>query len=336
MTTQVTIVTDGTAAMLALAKWLKKQSPVTIVEARNALDVEQVLVARDGAMRERVATIASGRSGTIDLSDAHAVVQKWLAKLPPIEARAFGSTEIQARIDENAPGTEAVMALLAAVSPVRIARATGRRGRPPGSNPFEGVGFDVCIALLLDPAKKWTQRSLGDALLRAPSAVDKTLTELARRGHLLRNRSGTSVRDALLLRDDLVAAWRGRIGVARDLKAFRTKSVDAAWKIFKRAAAPCALAGPSAITGPAALTGGPTTLYTNEVGLEALSKAELPETPLATADLVVWPALERGVFHAPREGPQPMTNRVVTYLDLVVSGSARQREAAEAVWQGAA
>lgn len=335
MSARLTLLTDGSSEGAAVACWIRSRlASACVVEAHGAAHALRIAAARE-VESERLVALLPDVPADVDASDLVSLVRTWRHGLSPFELRALGgsvidehrsrSPEIEARFDE----------LLHRLAPVRVSRdATRRRGRPTGSDPFRGVGFSVCVALLLERDRQWTDRALADELGHAPSAIHKALSELARRGYLLRSRAGTSLRDELVLRDDLAAAWRGRVGSPRAAHPFRAKSLAHATDVLRRVHAPWLLAGPSAVTGAGSLTGAPV-LYTDGAGVDALARS-IERAPVATASLLVWPAPEAGVFRSPRDGEWPVTNRVVTYLDLAVSGAPRQVEAARLVWAGEA
>lgn len=325
---RLTVITNGTPEATALATWLSRHLAVRIVEAWGDEDALRVAEARKGEKEKRLVLARDPGPGAAALR----VVEGWTAGLSPFDVRARGPELVETGRRRHDSGSEALDALLAKLSPIRITVTPGRRGRPKGSDPFRGVGFDVCIALLLEPARRWTDRAVADVIGRAPSAVHKTLSELAARDLVTRGRAGTLVRDPIVLRTDLLAHWRQR-ATHRQGRGFRVRTTESVWTTLRQAAAPHLLAATSATTGVWTFEGGPTIAYTTPEGLAALErKFEPVSTSLAT--LIMWQAPEAGVFLAPREGAPERTNRVVTWLDLVTLGGAREQEAAAAVWMG--
>jgi hypothetical protein len=207
-----------------------------------------------------------------------------------------------------------------------------------GLNPFHGSGFEVCSILLLEAGKDWTARGVAAQIDRAPSLVQRAFGELERRGLLQRLARGVRVADPLLLRDELLQAWKARVGTPRKeaqayIAAKRANLQERVLESAQRAGARCLLAGPSAVEGPAALTGDPLTVY-SDAAARFLGAGFEPASGLG-GDLVVWMPPERTVFLRPRAlgNNRQATNRLVTFLDLASSGSERHRAAAEAVWQ---
>ncbi|MEK6608603.1 MAG: hypothetical protein AABZ30_13160 [Myxococcota bacterium] len=336
MKPRVAFITDGSASAKALADWLRQRLPAILIEGRNATDVRALVSARRMERpRERVVSLALADAGAdIAGGDALGCVASWLADLSPIERRARGAEIIESHRRSGAHEPGALERLLGDLSVVpRLPRS--KRGRPPGANPFRGVGFDVCVALLLAPDRRWTERDLALETEHAPSAIHRVLRELGRRGYLLRVRGASRPRDAELLRDDLLPAWRARIGVPRAGRGF---SLPAGTTVEKALSAArklgfCVLAGPSAVEGPEATVGGPTMVYVDQPALAAIVGLGASEVAGTMAHLVVWDSPESGVFRWPRTvRALPATNRVVTFLDLASTGVDRAFTAAESVW----
>lgn len=327
---RLTVITNGSPESAALAAWLSRHLPVKLVEARGDEDARRVADARMKEKEKRL-VLASGSDQRLT-SDALRVVTDWVADLSPFDVRARGPERVEAQRARHATGSETLDELLAKLTPVRITRTPGRRGRPKGSDPFRGVGFDVCIALLLEPERRWTDRAVADFTGRAPSAVHKTLAELAARDLVARGRTGTLVRDPVVLRTDLLAHWRRR-ATHREGKGFRSRNLETFWTTLRQATAPHLLAATSATTGAWAFEGGPVIAYTTAEGLASLERKFDPVSA-SLATLILWQAPEAGVFLAPRDATPQRTNRVVTWLDLVTLGGAREQEAAAAVWNG--
>jgi hypothetical protein len=332
-------VTDGSAAAAALAKWLGGSGMLRI-EARSGADVARIVAARSAAgMTERTVAVSDRAVPDADFSAdaALAIVRGWLADLPPIEIRTRGDQHIRARLQEERPGAEALVELRTALGPsARGTLPAKGRGRPVGSDPFRGAGFDVCVALLLDCGKALTERELARTLGRSPYGVHRVLVELERRRFVERARAGTRVREPLLLRDALAEAWQERVQPPRAARGFlarRPARVRAdLLHALARSGERGLLAGPSAVIGPAASATRQTFVYWD--GDDALlARVELEPTRAAGPDVVIWPILERGIAYAPRRlGSALATNRVVAFLDLAALGTDRDRRAAEAVW----
>jgi hypothetical protein len=336
-----TIVTDGEAVSVALARWLARHGGGTIIEARGASDLPVVLDARRRAEpNSRLTVIADRKMGGTDASEAKRIAAGWLENLSPIETRTDGADVLERHVHADEPGSEPLRNLLLSSVPVPPTRPKvhgRRRGRPPGLNPFHGSGFEVCSLLLLETTKEWTARAVAAQVERAPSLVQRAFGELERRGLLEQLRRGVRLTNPLLLRDELLQAWTARVGTPRrEAQAYIVaKRGDLQRRVLEaaqRAGARCILAGPSAVEGPAALIGDPLTVYCDaEAGFLG---AGFERASGLGGDLVVWTPPERMVFLRPRTlGKHQATNRLVTFLDLAASGSERHRAAAEAVWQ---
>jgi hypothetical protein len=172
----------------------------------------------------------------------------------------------------------------------------------------------------------------------APSA-HKALAELSRRGYLRRTRGNTVVRDPLVLRADLLAAWRGRVGIAREHVSFvsRGKMQEAKELVrrIERGGGRALLAGWSAVEGPDVPVGEPITLYIDDSSLSNVEHEGFVRLQQGAGDLVIWRPPEHGVWLYPRSVNGCLaTNRAITYLDLALSTDARSRRAAELIWEG--
>jgi hypothetical protein len=338
----VTIVTDGSAVAASLATWLETHvsGRSTRVEARDALDVGRVVAARrDARVPERIVALSSDRADAgvdIDGSEAFAVAKGWLLLLPPIDARSRGAAIIRERIATGARGADALIEL---ASLVGGPAATGsRRGRPRGSDPFRGVSLELIVTLLLAPGTGRTERELATAIDRSPFGVHRALEQLMKSGYVTRDKNGALARDADLLRDDLVAAWRARVTLDRAAVAFLAPNRKRAAADVARAARAqgreVRLAGPSAVVGPNASVGDATVFYLDGAAAEILVPAGFRET--SVGDVVIWPVPERAVLLAPRPiGSLQATNRVITYADLMMMPTDRQTAAAASVWDEA-
>jgi hypothetical protein len=337
------MVTDGSPEAMATARWLERHGvKAAIVEARGAADVGRVVDAkRNERPKRRVVSLSQAPAGAdVSASDALALIRSWTADLAPIRVRTAGADVIEARRRDAPVSAAPLDALLATLSPVPVeGLARGRRGRPRGTNPFRGVGFDTCVALLLEPERRWTERDLAEATGRSRSSIHTVLGELARRGYLLRTRGASRARDPVLLRDDLLSAWRAAVGVPRPATSYVIGggvSLPRLLDTASRGGGVCLLAGPSAVTGPDAPLDDAVTIYCNDVAREVLGRAGIDRIERGRGDLIVWEAPERGVFSSPAlVRGRPATNRVVTFLDLALSGDERLRGAAQALWRAA-
>ena len=352
MTSTVTLLTDGSAEARAMASWLAgKIEHARIYEARSTADVSRVLAARRASGRgERIVVLSDRWSGqdAIGGSEAMLSVTNWLSDLAPIDARAFGAERISERFQESAPGSAAVESLVRtlvlATNRAVLPRRTGRLGRRPGSNPFRGVGFDLCTLLLLEPGFDWPERELASRIDRDPAAVHRVLVELARRGLVTKAARGTRLLEPELLRDDLLASWRGTVGAPREARDFSLKAAGDGIKellwITTHLGRRCLLAGHAAVPNPSLARSGPRPVYLEgdwqDLGKSfEKGKRSFEEAAPGLGDVTIWTTPERGVFLFPGEvrGLQT-TNAVVTYLDLAVADSPRSRVAAQAVWEG--
>jgi hypothetical protein len=334
----VVLVSDASPEADALSGWLAARLPGAVqVTAVSAADVARVVTARRGRP-ERVVTLR-GVAGDLSGDRALGAAEAWLAHLGPFERRVAGPALIDARVAEGAPGAGDVLALLNALSRGRPRPPrSGRRGRPPGTDPFRGAGFDACVALLLEPRRAWTERDLAAATGRSPYGVHRVLVELDARGYLARARGATTVRDPILLRDDLGAAWAARCAEEREAVVYTApraaKALDDAFAAAGRAGLRLLLAGPSATEK---LVGRCAVVYGDRGVGGALEAAGFLPVRRTAGELALWTPLEESVFSAPRVvGGRPATNRVVTWLDLVATGTDRHREAAEHLWSEAA
>lgn len=338
-----TVVTDGAADSAALARWLLRHGDGTLIEARGEADVEAVVQARRQATPgTRMTVIADRKVGPVDAREAKRTVSEWLGALAPIDARTSGADVVEERVRGEEPGSEALRSLLLASLPVppRGTKEWGRRrGRPAGLNPFHGSGFEVCAVLLLEPNRPWTVRGVAEETQRAPSLVQRAFAELERRGLLQRQSRGTRIEDPLLLRNELLHAWKEHAAAPRrEAQVFiASKRKDLASAVFaraERAGARCVLAGPSAVEGREALVGDPLTVYCDAPPQEWIADSGFVLASGPRGDLVVWTPPERMVFWRPRRvAGHNATNRLITFLDLAALGSQRHLAAAEAVWQ---
>lgn len=346
MSAAVAFFTDGSAAALVLARWLAgKLASGEIREARSDDDLKRVVAARRAAhLSERLVVLSeceAAASRVINGSAATRAVSAWLSNLQPIDARTYGHARIDEQLRAGATGAAEVEDLARRVLLPERARTTprtGRRGRPPGANPFGGVGFDVCVALLERPGPTWSERELATRASRDPAAVHRVLVELGRRGYIARGSKGTRLAEPELLRDDLLAAWRGRVGVPRAAAALaarggRRDALKQSLRLATRAGKRWVLAGASALGNEESRMTGAPTVYLENDWADVLS-ADFEEAAPGLGEIVVWPAAESGVFQRPTEvRGLPATNPIVTYLDLAVTDSPRMRESAQALWQ---
>jgi len=336
----VVILTEDSST-LALGRWLLAQGVAGTLREYAPREI-QAETARIKSSRRRSRLLVLSRSGAsagdIDATPAVDAATTWVDALPEFRRRLDGASTIERMRLAEAVGFQALESLVHHLSPSRprtLRRA--RAGRPRASDPFQGVGFDVAVALLLEPDRGWTERDLAAEVGHAPATVHRVLAELGRRGYLLRSRGATRPMDALLLRDDLVAAWRGRIGVPREALHFlwnaKGSMEDAFFRATRKAGSARLLAGMHAVRGPERLVGEPLTVYCDVDPSTTLGAAGF-EPAAGRGDLMVWLAPETGVFRRPRMvGEHLATNRVVTYLDLLLADTDRHRAAARAVWE---
>ncbi len=322
---------------MAVARWLQQHGVrATVLEARSAADVARVAEARQtNRPAERLIALCDISDGTdLDGGSALRVARKWLEHLSPIEQR--GAVEV---LEENrvaqATGHEQLNELLrkSIAGDLKIKRAA--RGRPKGANPFRGVGFDIIVAMLCQPDEQWTERELAALVDRSPSAVNRILRELRQRGYVHRSRGASRIHNVEILRDDLLAAWRGSVAErpghvlscpsGTDPKDLVVRVQSEGERIL--------LAGVSACDSPGRLLEQIVTIYADQQAMQALTQLGCENSVAGMGDIAVWEPLERAIFYAPRDvGRLAATNRVVTYLDLAVGKSERHLNAARAVW----
>lgn len=339
MRSTLTIVEDGTAVAAALATWLERRAGrARRVTALGPADVDRVVAAREG-LSERILALTGHRvaGAALDGSAAFCAAAGWLDELDPFAVRSVGADRIEARVaraDEDAR-TLLELARRASAETLPAPKVPHRpRGRPPGSTKhFAGVELDVCIAMLVEPARGWSERELARATGRSPYGVHRALAALDQRGYLTRTRGQTALSDAEVLRDDVSRTWtrEARDRAATWFVAPRARSVAAdAWAAVEPKGARLILAGASATD---ALTSGPTLVYADGEIDGALREAGFVRSGPGRGQLVVWPPPTPMVFYAPRElDGRAATNRAVTYLDLVASEIDRYAAAAEALW----
>lgn len=342
MSSPTTIVTDGSGAAVALARWLASyMGPLPLVAARGAADVGTIVAARRAQhIPERLVVLARvGVPGAIALPEAYKLAADVVRDLSPIDRRIQGAELLEAKRKSDPAAADLLDLALRLVRPTPAHKpARSRGGRPPGSNPLRGSGFDICVALLEQPGRKWVERDLAAEARRSPSQAHKVLQQLHRSGYLTMTKAGLTLAEPVVLRDELAAAWRGRIGLPRQAFPVLVKGRDKLRSVFRnanRADVRCLLAGPSATSGPGGLTGGPPIVYLEFKGRSAVPEiAGLEPGAPSISDLVVWPDFEAGVFLNPRSFGSGInaTSLVITYLDLVASGNDRARSAAEEIW----
>lgn len=346
------LVADGTPESSALARWIAGQtSSAEHLIAIDARDAARLVARRKAAHRsERVVSLVcpAPPESDIDGGAALTAVREWLRDLGPFERRTEGPARIAEALERDREGASDVLRLARLLADPkgttsrasrRVERPTPRkRGRPAGSSDvFKGVGFDVCVAMLLEPARGWSERDLADRIGRSPQGVHRVLRELDARAYVRRSPGGTSLRDAELLRDDLASAWRSRFGESRAAARFVAPDLGRIWddvsRVTSRSGADILLAGASAVSGPERPIGGPLFVYA-DVDDAAFRRARFKRVNrVGLADLIVWTPAENSVLLAPRSlDGRPATNRVVTYLDLMLGGD-RDRRAAETIWK---
>lgn len=335
----VVILTED-AATLALGRWLVAQGVSATLLEFPAREIASEAARIKAGRRSRLVVLSrrGAAAGHVDATSAVETAASWVDALPEFRRRIDGVDAIEKRRLEEARGFEAVESLVHHLSPSRPrSLPRSRPGRPRASDPFRGVGFDVVIEMLLDPKRNWAEREIAAEVGHAPATVHRVLAELARRGYLARTRGASRPIEASLLRDDLAAAWRGRIGAPRSALHFLFGGKGAIERAFFRSMRAAGLdpllAGMHAVRGPERLVGEPLTVYCESDPADTL-RPEGFERAAARGDLVVWLAEEPGVFRKPRRiGSHSATNRVVTYLDLFVADTDRHRLAAQAVWE---
>lgn len=335
----LTIIEDGTAVAAALATWLeRKVGGAHRVTALDPADVEHVVAARQG-ISERVVTLTRFRieGATLDGSAAMRRVTDWLADCDPFAARVVGPQRIEEHVRRGAQGVGPLVELarLASAEAIPSPKKHRRpRGRPRGSRKhFVGVELDVCIAMLVEPTRGWSERDLAGATGRSAYGVHRALKALEARGYLHRARGATTPQDAVVLRDDLARAW-SREAKSRAAQWFvaprRRSTVADAWSAAEAHGVQLILAGAAATDE---LTAGTTVVYADGDAEAALRAEQFVPSAVGRGQLVVWSTPTPMVFYAPRElGGRAATNRVVTYLDLVAGGTERHVAAAEALW----
>jgi hypothetical protein len=337
MTAPVVAITDGGAPAVAVVHWLRQHGlRAELIEAQSSEDAARLAAARQ-QHRPRPRVIALFEppvQAALDGSAALAVASNWLQELPAIEQRG-GAGVIEERRLQQAAGHATLTRLLklATVSGPAVPKAT--RGRPRGVDPFRGVGFDSIVAMLLEPKRRWTERELADVVGRSPSSVNRVLRELHQRGYVDRSRGATRVADDEMLRDDVLATWRGRVA-DRAVHVLATPRRRAPREIvgdLQAAGERCLLAGASASDAAEGLVEAAVTIYGSEQALAALRRAGCRDSVPGLGNLIVWTAPERAVFSQPRlvVGVEA-TNRVVTYLDLATGTGSRAQAAALAAW----
>jgi hypothetical protein len=329
---RLALVTDGTAESYALARWLRDRGvSADLIEEKNPGEADSTAaIRRQGGARVIVLSTRS-RASDVSAEAAVAWTRAQLGALPEMERRISGPTVLDAQRSE---GDSALDALLLALAGKPI--ISGRRGRPPGMDPVRGVGFDVIVAMLCQPDRDWTERALADAIERAPSAVHKAWAELSRRGYLRRRRGATLVRDSVVLRDDLVRAWRGVVGSPRraiGLEPPGRRDVRGVLRGLRGTDIHWMLAGAAAVVGQETVVEPGVVIYANDHAVAALRTLGCRDSAPAAARLRVWEPSEPGVFYRGRsiEG-LPATNRVITFIDLSVADIDRYSSVAEALW----
>jgi hypothetical protein len=331
-----TAITDGSATAAALVEFLGA-SVDRVIEARNSDDIRTVVEARLNARhREKIVTLtALGDCGDVPSAEAFNVVGDWLAELSPIEQRIEGARLIARKLAQDADGSAAVLALANHLATRMVRLARSRPGRPPGSDPFRGLGLEVVVSMLLGGTSPRTEREIASVLGRSHTGVHRVLVELQQRGYLVRGRDGSRIRDEIVLRDDLVGAWRGRVSVAREAVSYAARDPRGLAQRLATAAQrnrrAWRLAGQSAVAGPEGLAGGPLVIYLEGPPEPVMDAAGLVSS--RAGDVVVWPVVETAILLEPRTvAGLPATNRVITYADLALVGSSRALGAAQAVW----
>lgn len=335
MSAGVLLVTDGSPESAALTRWLRMRLPaVDSIEALGPLDVPRIVrAAREAESSRRVVAISNRtvEGADLDGNPAVAAVRAFTADLGPLEVRIDGSVRIEDAARSGDPRADAPLALLRRLAPVRTSAPHPKtRGRPKGSaHPFRGVGFDVSVALLREPARTFTERELAELTRRSQFGVHRVLGDLNERGFVVRDRGGTRLRSDDLLRDTLVSAWREEVGVPRKAAYFGgppgREAGAAALDTLRAAGFDPVLAGASALPPTVGLLGGPVTVYAPLEAAEALVRAGFRAMRTGGGAVCLWPILERALVQAAvlRDGVH-RTHPIVTYLDLMASTDPRE------------
>lgn len=347
MSARIALVTDGSAAASALAEWLGARAPISEwIESLGpvaARDTAQLRLRAKPAAR--VVLLAEGQCAqALSAERALRAVRRWTAELAPIAVRADGPAIIEQHVREGAEESRALIELASALGPgPNPPQPSSKRGRPAGAKPFHGAGFEVCVLLLLEPARRWKERELAEEAGRAPSVVHRVLGELRRRGYVLtegggRGSTGTRPQDPELLRDDLAAAWRERVGSPRASSLLVAKepgrAMEQLFATMTSQGAQCLLAGESALPRALRPVGAQPTVYLDRDLSSLTLPAGMQVVTGLRGDLQVWSAPEPAALRwsALVEGV-PATNRVVTFLDLMTSTSSRVRAVARELWE---
>lgn len=333
MAAPLVAITDGTAPARAISRWLVHRGvELQVIEARSSTDAARLIaIRRRAGENERLLALTAGDADVdIDGAGAVALAAAWLSELTPIEQRS-AVAEIDTRFLAGSDESEPLAQLLRAAK-VDLRNKTTKPGRPRGSDPFKGVGFDVIVAMLVWPNRRWTERELSVEIDRSRSAVHRVLRELTRRGYMLRSPGSTGPRKPEVLRDDLVASWRAR-AASRAIESLATpRPAGELVRELQRLGVSCLAAGPSA-AGPDGPLERALTVYADDEARAAMIEVGCEKAAPGLGDLIVWAPAERAVFYAPRSTADlAATNRVVTFIDLAV-GSSRHRRAAQSVWE---
>lgn len=343
MAAPLTALSDGSAAAIAIVRWLRSHDVhAKLFEGRSPGDVGRLVRARSGQRsNERLVVLTPSTDDIeidIDGSEALRVASRWLKGLAPIERRA-ATDRIESQRLAHAEGYEAFNELLRLCKAGDLRIERGKRGRPKGTNPFAGVGADVLIAMLVTSEHSWSERELASAVDRSPSAVHKVLVELRKRGYLQRRRGETRLVKPLVLRDDLLAAWRGKVSdrVGIVLSCPRRQGPRDLIQQLQKEGHRIVLSGVSALAMPDAPIESIVSVYAEASAQDALVRLGCEPSSAGMGNLAVWEPVERGVFYMPNavEGVQA-SNRVVTYLDVATGKSARHQRAAEVYWERSA
>lgn len=341
-----TLVSDGSPESAALATWLRsKVEGLRLVQTGGPDDVGRVVDAfRANERTTRLVAISTAAvSSDVDAHRALEAVRRWLRDVAPIDARARGPRSIDDALDASVEGADDVRALARRLSPSKPKDlpVPKKRGRPKGQrDPFRGVGFEVCFALLRHPDRVFTERGLSELTGRSQFGVHRVLLELDERGFLRRGESGSELASRVALRDALAEGWRARVGISRRGQYFAAppgagrdaheRALDA---LRTRGIEPVLAAGSAAALGNGvSIVDAGLTVYGPDDAADALQSAGFRHTRSANSAVVVWPVVEPSVLTHPRivDG-RAATHPIITYLDLLASSDERERSLAHEI-----
>src|SRR5260221_5523549 len=129
-----TLLTDGSGAAVALARWLERHvGRLPVVAARGASDVRTVIAARRAQrVTERLVLLANDAApGTVGLSDAYRLAEEVVRDLSPIDRRLQGADFLEARRQRDASAADLLDQALRVVRP----SPQHKPARPPSGRP---------------------------------------------------------------------------------------------------------------------------------------------------------------------------------------------------------